>query len=479
MSAVLADIPLQPVRLVVEPEGPPSTISRVIETYARLLLAGFALIPAVLIGYLFVFQDPTLKFEDHAIHIFAIAVATLEGLFVCYVSWRCYRSSGEPLLRWMTLGFLGFTLTYMLHGAFTGLAHRNIWLFLLYGPASRLVMAILLFIALLSHYHPPDAEVRRAELRPWLAWIGLFLLVDLAVAYLANSPVGGNSAVRLSMEGGALVLSSVNVATILLRRIRSPLMVIFTISITAFGLSSLAFLLARPWNHMWWLAHAIFAAGFFLLSYGVVRAFLTTRSFSTIYSQEEMMVRLAEASARTESVLRELRLTNEALERLAATDPLTGADNRRRFIEHVEAEIQRVRRGGAPFCLLALDLDNFKSINDRYGHQVGDDVLKGFVRTCVAAIRPYDGVARVGGEEFMILLPGALVEAGLVVAERLRTAMASASFLSGAQQLTGVTVSIGIAQSGSDGDTIDDILRVADERLYSAKHQGRNRVVTA
>jgi diguanylate cyclase (GGDEF)-like protein len=85
----------------------------------------------------------------------------------------------------------------------------------------------------------------------------------------------------------------------------------------------------------------------------------------------------------------------------------------------------------------------------------------------------------VGGEELMILLPQASVEAARVVAERLRTAMASASFQSGAQLLTGVTVSIGIAQSGSDGDTIDDILRVADERLYSAKHQGRNRVVTA
>jgi hypothetical protein len=231
--------------------------------------------------------------------------------------------------------------------------------------AERVVMAILLCIALLSLYHPPDAEVRRAKLRPWLLWIGLFLLADLAVAYLANSPIAGSPALRRSMEGGALVLSSVNVTMILLRRIRSPLMVIFTISVTAFALSSLAFLLASPWNHMWWLAHAIFAAGFFLLSYGVVRAFLTTRSFSTIYSQEEMMARLAEASARTESALRELRLTNETLERLAATDPLTGADNRRRFIEHVEAEIQRVRRGGASFCVLALDLDNFKSVNDR------------------------------------------------------------------------------------------------------------------
>jgi diguanylate cyclase (GGDEF)-like protein len=477
MSAVLVVDPLQPVPPVVEPEG--LAITFVIETYARLLLAGVALIPAALIGYMFFFQDPSLKFENHAFHVIAIAVATLEGLFVCYVTWCCYRSSGEPLLRWMTLSFLGFTLIYVLHGAFTGLAHRNISLFLLYGPASRLAMAILLFIGLLALHHPPDAVVRRAKLRPWLTWIGVFLLADLAVAYLANSPIAGSPAVRLSMEGGALVLSSVNVTMILLRRIRSPLMVIFTVSVTAFALSSLAFVLARPWNHMWWLAHAIFAAGFFLLSYGVVRAFLTTRSFSTIYSQEEMTARLAEAMARTETVLGELRRTNETLECLAATDPLTGADNRRRFIEHVELEIQRVSRGGAPFCVLALDLDHFKSVNDRYGHRVGDDVLKGFVQTCIAEIRPYDGVARVGGEEFMVLIPQSVLEAALVVAERLRIAVAGASFQSGVQRLTGVTVSIGIAQSGSDGDTIDDILRVADERLYRAKHQGRNRVITA
>lgn len=222
-----------------------------------------------------------------------------------------------------------------------------------------------------------------------------------------------------------------------------------------------------------------FAAGFFLLSYGVARAFLTTHSFSTIYSQEEMMAGLADAKVRTEDALRELQRTNEALERLAATDPLTGADNRRRFIEQVEAEIRRVGRGGAPFCVLALDLDSFKSVNDRYGHQVGDDVPRGFVQTCTTVIRPYDGIARVGGEEFMVLLPQTVLEVARSVAERLRTAVASASFQSGGQHLAHVTVSVGIAQSGSDGDTIDSILRVADSRLYDAKHQGRNRVIAA
>ena len=107
---------------------------------------------------------------------------------------------------------------------------------------------------------------------------------------------------------------------------------------------------------------------------------------------------------RTESALQELQRTNQKLEHLAATDPLTGAANRRHFIERVEAEVARARRDGVPFSLLALDLDNFKWVNDAYGHQVGDTVLQGFVQACLDAIRPYNGVARVGGEEFMVLL---------------------------------------------------------------------------
>jgi diguanylate cyclase (GGDEF)-like protein len=461
-------------------EEPPRVIGAVTRIYSSGLLIGFALVPAYLIAYLAFFQDPGLKFENHLFHEIAIAAATLEGLFVTYVTWRCYMSSGEPLLRWLTLGFLGFVLVYALHGAFTGLAHHHIWLFLLYGPASRLVMSVLLLVGLLSYHRPSDAVERRSQPRPWLTWIAAFVVIDLAVAYIATSPIAGELAVRLSMEGGAFVFSTLNVtALLLLRRIRTPLMTIFGISVTFFALASLAFILGKPWNHMWWLAHAIFAAGFFLLSYGVVQAFLTTRSFSTIYSQQDLMARLAEAMARTESALQELQRTNQKLEHLAATDPLTGAANRRQFIQRVEAEIARARRGGAPFSLLALDLDNFKKINDSYGHQAGDEVLQCFVQKCLDAIRPCDGVARVGGEEFMVLLPQAAIEVARSIAERVRAAVASASFVSGNGRAVPVTVSVGVSGFGRDGDTIDTLLRVADERLYRAKHDGRNRVVAA
>ncbi|SAL85785.1 diguanylate cyclase [Caballeronia arvi] len=458
-------------------EEPRRFIGIVTRVYSGFLLIGFALIPAYLIAYLAFFQDASLKFEDHAFHEIAIAAATLEGLFVTYVTWRCYLSSGEPLLRWLTLGFLGFVLIYALHGTFTGMAHHNMWLFLLYGPASRLVMSVLLLVGLLSYHRAPDAVERRANPRPWLTWIAVFVLIDLAVGLVANSPIAGSLALRLSMEGGALIFSTLNVAALMLRRIRSPLMVIFGISVTSFALASLAFILGKPWNHMWWLAHAIFAGGFFLLSYGVVQAFRTTRSFATIYSQEELTARLADAMARTESALQELQHTNHKLEHLAATDPLTGAANRREFIQQVEAEIARAKRDGAPFSLLALDLDHFKSINDSYGHQVGDEVLRGFVQKCLDAIRPYDDVARVGGEEFMVLLPRAAIDAARSIAERVRGAVATDMFYTENGRAVAVSVSVGVIEFGRDGDTIDTLLRVADERLYEAKHKGRNRVV--
>jgi diguanylate cyclase (GGDEF)-like protein len=455
---------------------PPLAVRRVTRWYASFLRVAFALLPAYLIAYLFYFQDPRLVFENHLFHEVAIAAATLEGLFVSYVTWQCYRLSGEPILRWMTLGFTGFVIIYVLHGLFTPLAHHNMWLFLLYGPASRLVMAILLFVALLSYGAKVDPVERRTDRLMWGTWFGVFVVIDLLVAVLANSAIAGALAVRLSLEGGAMVISLVNVACLVVRRIRSPLMHIFGISVMAFALSSLAFILGKPWNHMWWLAHAIFAGGFFLLSYGIVQAFHTTRSFSTIYSQEELLARLRDEMARANSALQELQRSNQKLESLAAVDSLTGTANRRTFVQRLEAEVGSANRGGAPFSLLAVDVDNLQRINERFGEQVGDSILRAVATACTDAIRPHQGIARVGGGEFMAMLPNAALDAALMIGERIRTAIQSLQFQGGEGRFS-VTASVGIAQFGTDGTTADAVMRAADERLKRAKTHGRNCVI--
>jgi hypothetical protein len=247
--------------------------------YALVLIAALAVLPLGLILYLDRFQAPSALFMDHTFHLISIGVATIAGLFVSYLSWLCYRSSGEPFVRWLTLGVLGFTVIYAPHGLFTPLAHDHLWLFILYGPVSRLAMAICLFIAILVHGRPAHPPRMRAGGSWWL-WLGGFVAIDVAVALLASSSVAGAPPVRLSFEGGAMCLWALCAVVVLIRRVAAPLMRFYLIATAFFSQSSLAFLLGKVWNHQWWLAHAVFAGGFFVLSYGVVRAVLTTGGFS-------------------------------------------------------------------------------------------------------------------------------------------------------------------------------------------------------
>lgn len=444
--------------------------------YERLLLGLFALCPLLGIVYLHRFQDSTLRFESHGVHEIAIGLAILLGGLVATVTWRCYQASGETFLYWLALGFLGFTLVYLPHGLFTRFAHHNMWFFLLYGPASRIVMGGLLFRGLLSYGWSAEPPERRKGRKALLVWTTTFLAIDVIVGILAWSPVASNPLVRMTMEGGALVLAVAGIAVLLARRIRSPLMTIYAISLAIFAQSSVSFFYGRPWNHQWWLAHLIFAVGFLLLSFGVVRAFHTTRAFSAVYSQEEMMEQLTQAKEQTEIALLQVQHANHELQRLAATDPLTGAANRRHFTERVQAEISRTQRQGSELSVLAMDLDYFKLINDHYGHPAGDEVLKAFVAGIRSELRPVDLVGRFGGEEFMVLLPGPADEAAFRVAERLRQLVEQMQIVVDGCTLR-VTVSVGVAQYGGDGTTAEELFKAADRRLYQSKLKGRNQVV--
>lgn len=439
-----------------------------------LLLLGFA--PTFAIAYLWFFQDAALRFEHHGFHEVAIAVSLLQSGFIAYVTYRCYVHTNEPFLRWLTLGFLGFTVIYGLHGAFTRLAHDHLMLFILYGPASRVVMAGCLLAGLLAYGREEQAASRATRLPFWLAWLGAFVLVDVVVYLLAFSEWAGRS--RWAMEIAALSIMLSCAGIIIARGIRSPLMTIYALSVLFFAQSSLAFLLGAAWNHMWWLAHAIFATGFLALSYGVIQAFLTTGSFARVYSQAELIDQVRAEKARTDDALLKLQRAHEALAVLAATDSLTGCANRREFEMRGAAEVARVKRSGAPLSFVTIDLDHFKQINDRHGHKAGDEVLKAFAELVKRTLRPSDVVGRIGGEEFALILPDATREGATVAAERLcQLVEKEVVTLAGAPLR--FTVSLGVAQYGPDGDTYESVIEAADRRLYRAKQLGRNRVVAS
>ena len=159
---------------------------------------------------------------------------------------------------------------------------------------------------------------------------------------------------------------------------------------------------------------------------------------------------------------------------MSTIDPLTGANNRRSFMEKLDEEVERSLRYGAPMTLLALDIDHFKKVNDTYGHAVGDKVLQRCVDICKQTLRSSDTFGRIGGEEFMAILPFADPDTGHDAAERLRIELSQCA-QGGEDDLPSFTVSIGMTQT-REGDTAETLQKRADEALYRAKENGRNRV---
>ncbi len=165
-------------------------------------------------------------------------------------------------------------------------------------------------------------------------------------------------------------------------------------------------------------------------------------------------------------------------EQTSMLDPLTGVANRRAFLAHGTRIIDRADTSGQPAALLLFDLDHFKSVNDQYGHAVGDELLMAFCRAATARIRRTDLFARLGGEEFGCLLPDTPRSIALAIAEEIRADFAATKLSAGSERLA-ATVSVGMSATDRLNPDLPSLLIAADRALYRAKQEGRNRVVAA
>jgi two-component system cell cycle response regulator len=191
------------------------------------------------------------------------------------------------------------------------------------------------------------------------------------------------------------------------------------------------------------------------------------------YDHEELQARL-QVGRRTLTLQAHLLATQEQLAVLAARDSLTGILNRRSILERLAEELSRAMRQGGSLTVGMCDVDHFKAVNDTYGHQAGDDVLRGFTASVQAHLRKYDSVGRYGGEEFLVVAPGVRDAGDVGLFERLCDRI-SREALPTARGPISITVSIGVA-SADRGSTVDTLLAAADAAMYRAKAEGRNRV---
>ncbi len=192
------------------------------------------------------------------------------------------------------------------------------------------------------------------------------------------------------------------------------------------------------------------------------------------FDSRELLARVL-VHVRVRILQEELKKSNDRLRKLSCTDPLLEIFNRRHFDSVIESEVSRAKRYGGPLSVVLVDIDHFKLVNDTYGHDVGDRVLKELSRTLASRVRTADVVTRFGGEEFALVLVGTGVAGAYTLCERLRQAVEQLEVPHGDQTLR-ITASFGIAEANRSADSPAELVKRADEALYTAKRRGRNRV---
>ena len=194
---------------------------------------------------------------------------------------------------------------------------------------------------------------------------------------------------------------------------------------------------------------------------------------AALREQQRLVAQLEKIARISDGFQRQLKEANIALTQASYTDLLTGLPNRRAMLERIKAELDRSARGLSHPALLMVDVDHFKQVNDRFGHEVGDRVLQALATSLSSAIRGYDLCARWGGEEFLVLLPDSEPQAALGIGEKIRQAATQA-----ATELPAITLSVGVA-AHRQGETLTSLVQRADDAMYEAKHLGRNQVRAA
>lgn len=199
-----------------------------------------------------------------------------------------------------------------------------------------------------------------------------------------------------------------------------------------------------------------------------------------LFKTDQLKSRAADLKLLNENLALEIatrKRIEKKLQTMANRDALTRVNNRRRFLEFLEMEIKRVKRTDETFSFMMLDIDNFKRVNDQFGHVVGDQVLCHFVTVVLSGIREIDVFGRLGGEEFGLILPETSGEEALIVAERLRSMVENREVVLSAGNIN-ITVSIGVAELKA-GESGKQLMARADSAMYIAKQNGRNRIEIA
>jgi diguanylate cyclase (GGDEF)-like protein len=317
------------------------------------------------------------------------------------------------------------------------------------------ILVVLLIVAVSQLWRPVQPQIFAT-----LILAGIFVLVAHELM-----PTGGLGTARMVLEGGAAIVF-LTMLVLLTGHSMSPFFFLYPILIGGVAL------IAAPRITLILTLETALAYAVAALS-GPLTATDYQDALTRVAINLTALVLLAYSGM---IVSRVQSRTREAAIRLSTVDSLTDLYNRGFFFNAVDHEIQRGRRYRRGFCLLMMDLDGLKSVNDRYGHYQGDVILRGVAQLIRAALRGIDIAARYGGDEFVAMLPETSQDGAYVVAEKIRQMASELVVETGGHRIS-TSLSIGVVSYPEDGETADELMIAADEAMYSSKRLGKNRVV--
>lgn len=430
--------------------------------YHALLLGFFVgAVPTVLLVVLTGSSPLNVHWESPAFQTFLLSCSALLSGLIGYWLHGETRLNPHPAILTLAIGFACQALL-LLGGAWLRDPSHLAW-FIIFSTTWTILfsLASVLFIFWRAARHAGRELLPRRLLVCWGSGLVIFLLYVAAGLFYARAWPADQSALPIIRPWfGIPCVIAIGITLLFTFRLylkrRTSVVLSFALALYLFGLAMMSRMLGSTWHLLWWYSHTLNFGSLFLVGYGILEG--------NRVREREMLIA-------------ELAALNKKLEEQSVRDPLTGCYNRRYVEDVLEGEFRKAYRAKMPLTLLVADVDDFKSVNDAYGHPFGDFVLSELAGRLREGMRTSDVLARCGGEEFYIVLPLTHRTGGQELASKLLYAVRSRSFERGGISVR-TTVSIGIADNRTPGVTdVASLTEAADRALYSAKHAGKDRAM--
>ncbi len=443
----------------------------------NLLAIAIIIIPIFIYYYLDNYKTGAMNHGDF--HFYYVIISSIIALLLGSAAYLEYKKSKVEKIFYISIGLIGVGVFYTFHALVTPNMTivklfefpdmiNNISVFVLFGDLSRLWLALMMFV-------PDNLFEQNNQIKKYFngyvliiftiilsgsVYYGL-LTPEIFPTFTNNDLTNTSFAILIKIV--TLLFIGINVVRYYYSyKAKSNVVILsFIVGLGLIMETVITFMISKPWSSTWWLAHNLFLMSYIVIGVGVLYSYFSQEKygFFDVFGQIEKYTKLLEEK-------------NIALSTLANYDPLTGLSNRRHFMSTAEECIKTAEKNNSMFILMFIDLDYFKSINDKYGHETGDELLKIVSKKIRSLIKSTDIASRVGGDEFVLLIKDVNRTQTENIAKRILDSVTETIIINGNKCHIGA--SIGISTFPNHGTTLDVLLSKSDEAMYSVKKEGRN-----